>query len=204
MRVATVVFVVLLCLRCIYGQGQCTGNSCTGGLCCSQYGYCGTGPAYCGPGCQGGPCTSTTGSSTTGGGPTGSGIATYYCTISSGNCFPGACGTYSSINNNGIAALNPELYGGQSTCYYKGSNCGTCYYVTGPAGGARVAVTDCCAGYPNDPTCTSDPSDPTCDWCAHNDHDHFDLDEVSFMTVCGQAGYNAGHCSIEWQSVSCF
>ncbi|KAK2371199.1 Chitinase family protein [Trifolium repens] len=30
---------------------------CTNGLCCSQYGYCGTGTAYCGPGCQQGPCT---------------------------------------------------------------------------------------------------------------------------------------------------
>jgi chitinase len=27
------------------------------GLCCSQYGYCGTGNDYCGPGCQEGPCT---------------------------------------------------------------------------------------------------------------------------------------------------
>ncbi|KAH7670896.1 Chitinase protein [Dioscorea alata] len=24
--------------------------------CCSQWGYCGNGDAYCGPGCQGGPC----------------------------------------------------------------------------------------------------------------------------------------------------
>ncbi|KAL7176793.1 hypothetical protein ACSBR2_030191 [Camellia fascicularis] len=30
---------------------------CAAGLCCSQFGYCGTGDAYCGAGCQSGPCT---------------------------------------------------------------------------------------------------------------------------------------------------
>ncbi|KAF3451027.1 hypothetical protein FNV43_RR07116 [Rhamnella rubrinervis] len=30
--------------------------SCAADLCCSQYGYCGTGNDYCGTGCQGGPC----------------------------------------------------------------------------------------------------------------------------------------------------
>ncbi|XP_030532682.1 endochitinase EP3-like [Rhodamnia argentea] len=29
---------------------------CAAGLCCSRYGYCGTGRDYCGPGCQAGPC----------------------------------------------------------------------------------------------------------------------------------------------------
>lgn len=29
---------------------------CETGLCCSQYGYCGTGDAYCGLNCQEGPC----------------------------------------------------------------------------------------------------------------------------------------------------
>nr|ALK00912.1 6C-hevein-like peptide altide SG1 [Alternanthera sessilis] len=28
--------------------GQCNHGRCPSGLCCSQYGYCGTGPAYCG------------------------------------------------------------------------------------------------------------------------------------------------------------
>jgi chitinase len=32
---------------------------CAADLCCSQYGYCGTGDAYCGKGCQAGPCTTT-------------------------------------------------------------------------------------------------------------------------------------------------
>nr|XP_016453550.1 PREDICTED: chitinase 4-like [Nicotiana tabacum] len=29
---------------------------CAEGLCCSRWGYCGTGNAYCGQGCKGGPC----------------------------------------------------------------------------------------------------------------------------------------------------
>ncbi|KAJ8534710.1 hypothetical protein K7X08_016438 [Anisodus acutangulus] len=32
---------------------------CIEGLCCSRWGYCGTGNAYCGQGCQGGPCYTT-------------------------------------------------------------------------------------------------------------------------------------------------
>ncbi|XP_031256548.1 chitinase 5-like [Pistacia vera] len=32
---------------------------CAANLCCSEFGYCGTGDAYCGKGCKEGPCTST-------------------------------------------------------------------------------------------------------------------------------------------------
>uniref|UniRef100_A0A6N2LVX4 chitinase n=1 Tax=Salix viminalis TaxID=40686 RepID=A0A6N2LVX4_SALVM len=32
---------------------------CAANLCCSQYGYCGTGTAYCGTGCRQGPCSSS-------------------------------------------------------------------------------------------------------------------------------------------------
>ena len=35
---------------------------CAAGLCCSQYGYCGTGNDFCGTGCQAGPCYSSGGS----------------------------------------------------------------------------------------------------------------------------------------------
>ena len=31
---------------------------CAAGLCCSRWGYCGTGDDYCGTGCQQGPCNS--------------------------------------------------------------------------------------------------------------------------------------------------
>ena len=33
---------------------------CASGLCCSQYGYCGSSDEYCGQGCQQGPCTGGT------------------------------------------------------------------------------------------------------------------------------------------------
>nr|AUN87481.1 chitinase [Camellia fraterna] len=36
---------------------------CAAGLCCSQYGYCGTGNAYCGAGCKSGPSTGSNGAS---------------------------------------------------------------------------------------------------------------------------------------------
>ncbi|THU66769.1 hypothetical protein C4D60_Mb05t17710 [Musa balbisiana] len=32
---------------------------CSADLCCSKYGYCGTGDDYCGDGCQSGPCYSS-------------------------------------------------------------------------------------------------------------------------------------------------
>ncbi|CAA0833301.1 homolog of carrot EP3-3 chitinase [Striga hermonthica] len=34
---------------------------CTNNLCCSRWGYCGTGDAYCGAGCQAGPCYASQG-----------------------------------------------------------------------------------------------------------------------------------------------
>ncbi|KAK3414459.1 hypothetical protein EUGRSUZ_H00325 [Eucalyptus grandis] len=40
---------------CVFGQ-NC---GCAADLCCSQYGYCGTGEQYCGTGCQSGPCYSS-------------------------------------------------------------------------------------------------------------------------------------------------
>lgn len=36
--------------------GSCNG-ACKPDQCCSKWGFCGTGPDYCGPGCKSGPCT---------------------------------------------------------------------------------------------------------------------------------------------------
>uniref|UniRef100_F6HAW4 chitinase n=2 Tax=Vitis vinifera TaxID=29760 RepID=F6HAW4_VITVI len=47
---------------------------CGAGLCCSKFGYCGTGKEYCGTGCQAGPCDSS--SSSSGGGVSVSDIVT--------------------------------------------------------------------------------------------------------------------------------
>jgi len=55
-------------------------------------------------------------------------------------------------------------------------------------------VTDCCAGYLNNPSCLTDPTYPLCDWCAANSHSHFDLDVASFQKTCGDIGQ--GHCPL--------
>lgn len=35
-----------------------------------------------------------------------------------------------------------------------------------------------------------------CDWCAANDHPHFDLDQNTFNNICGAAGLGAGSCPL--------
>lgn len=45
--------VVLLALALSAAAQNC---GCASGLCCSRFGYCGTGEDYCGAGCQSGPC----------------------------------------------------------------------------------------------------------------------------------------------------
>lgn len=49
-----------------WAAGQNCG--CAANLCCSRYGYCGTGDAYCGTGCQQGPCYGRTPAGPGGGG----------------------------------------------------------------------------------------------------------------------------------------
>lgn len=57
---------------------QAGGSVCSGGLCCSQYGYCGSTSAYCGAGCQsqcGGGGGSTPSPSPPSGGGGGGGVS---------------------------------------------------------------------------------------------------------------------------------
>jgi len=94
--------------------------------------------------------------------------------------------------------MNPAAFtggGSNAVCKYQGSACGQCWQLTGPAGTAKIQVTDCCAGYPGHASCLNS-KDPLCDWCAGNDHLHFDLDMDSFNKVCGAAGVHAGNCAI--------
>lgn len=55
---AVVVFVLLSLGLAVRAEGECSRNSpCPDPAnCCSKYGYCGQGNAYCEDGCQGGPC----------------------------------------------------------------------------------------------------------------------------------------------------
>nr|XP_043627979.1 chitinase 6-like [Erigeron canadensis] len=50
----TAVFLSILLREPVVAQ-NC---NCAPNLCCSEYGYCGSGDAYCGKGCKGGPCSS--------------------------------------------------------------------------------------------------------------------------------------------------
>ncbi|KAJ1980487.1 hypothetical protein H4R35_001107 [Dimargaris xerosporica] len=56
-NLAIVTLAVLGLAATVSAQGTCTANECPAGLCCSKYGYCGTGADYCGDGCKGGACT---------------------------------------------------------------------------------------------------------------------------------------------------
>ena len=80
MSTKLVTLVVLVCggilLDAADAQGTCSANApCPdSNNCCSKWGYCGTGDAYCGEGCVAGPCTGGGGG---GGGvtpPSGSGL----------------------------------------------------------------------------------------------------------------------------------
>lgn len=54
-RLATIIILVIFVgfvPKCVLSQ-YC---GCEAHLCCSEFGYCGTGSAYCGNGCQEGPC----------------------------------------------------------------------------------------------------------------------------------------------------
>lgn len=56
--------VAFLLAGVLFGAAAAQNCGCASSLCCSKYGYCGSGNAYCGDGCQAGPCYSSGGSST--------------------------------------------------------------------------------------------------------------------------------------------
>jgi hypothetical protein len=61
MKVFPVIVLVVLAFVVQVASQQCgeeaDGDLCENNLCCSKWGYCGTGDLYCGDGCQNGPCT---------------------------------------------------------------------------------------------------------------------------------------------------
>jgi len=97
---------------------------------------------------------------------------------------------------------------------------GLCYEVTGPGGSALLAITDRCGGFCKCPSlganeynecgqckeaadltplceCRGDNNCSTqqCDWCAANNHPHFDLDDDTFNHVCGDQAIQ-GSCQL--------
>lgn len=103
---------------------------------------------------------------------------------------------------------------------------GLCYRITGNSGTAVVGLVDRCAGYckcgsggfNECSACINQPDTTTecpcigsappvystscaadavqCDWCASNNHPHFDLDNATFAHVCGEAGLHDGSCRL--------
>ncbi|XP_035548316.1 endochitinase EP3-like [Juglans regia] len=54
-----IILVGILLAGVVPGNVKGQNCGCAPNLCCSQFGYCGTGNDYCGPGCKEGPCTSS-------------------------------------------------------------------------------------------------------------------------------------------------
>ncbi|CAH2059273.1 unnamed protein product [Thlaspi arvense] len=64
MALTKISLILILCLLGFYSKIVKSQNcGCSLGLCCSQFGYCGTGKEYCGPGCRSGPCSASQGDS---------------------------------------------------------------------------------------------------------------------------------------------
>ncbi|KAK9287792.1 hypothetical protein L1049_016232 [Liquidambar formosana] len=58
MRKKNLVTIILAAILAVALPASVVGQNCgcAAGVCCSQYGYCGNGNAYCGTGCKAGPC----------------------------------------------------------------------------------------------------------------------------------------------------
>jgi len=110
--------VSLLLLSLVYSvAGNCWAGSCGAGLCCSAYGYCGSGAAYCGGG-GGGGCQ--------GGCPAGQCCSQFgYCGTSAEHCGWSGAGGY----NPGAGGYNPGNGGynpGNGGCRATGCPAGNC------------------------------------------------------------------------------
>jgi hypothetical protein len=97
---------------------------------------------------------------------------------------------------------------------------GLCYEVSGPGGSALLAMTDRCGGFCKCPSagaaefnecglCKEAPdltplcecrgdgncAGQQCDWCAANNHAHFDVDDDTFNHLCGEQALK-GSCQL--------
>ena len=52
---------LILLVGALFGAAVAQNCGCASNLCCSKFGYCGSGDDYCGDGCQSGPCYSSGG-----------------------------------------------------------------------------------------------------------------------------------------------
>ena len=108
----------------------------------------------------------------------------------------GYCYKLTSSSGLSVYVAITDRCGGYCSCPSKGTGIGEC-------GGQCIGYTwppvadltpNCqCRGSAN--TISTCSTQQNCDWCAANDHPHFDLDTDSFNRICGAAG-SAGSCSI--------
>ena len=90
------------------------------------------------------------------------------------------CGGYCKCNGSGFQECGPCVNAGDLT-----PNC-PC------VGTAGAVASQCCGRGCGGPT---DPGTANCDWCASNNHPHFDPDSGTFNFVCG-AQANLGSCQL--------
>jgi hypothetical protein len=103
-----------------------------------------------------------------------------------------------------ILVAMTDRCGGYCECNGSGfEECGPCVNATDMqvqcpcVGTAPPAYTACCGA-----TCGG-TLNPTCDWCASNNHPHFDLDNGSFNRICGSLA-TQGSCQLSGvRFVSC-
>jgi len=123
---------VILQLMALTAAEQCGrqagGALCPGGLCCSQFGFCGTTPEYCGNGCQ-----SNCGGSGPSPGPSGTGRASFY----TAPYVPSACFGFDQgqFPANMFFAAAGDSAG--ANIWNNGQNCGRNYRIRCQGNGCR-------------------------------------------------------------------
>lgn len=164
--------VLFVCLGFALAQ-DCPSTPCASGLCCSQYGYCGTGDAYCGAGSQTNSGSSSSSGSSGSSGSCSPPCASGLCCSQYGYCGTGEayCGSGSSSSGGSSSGSSGSCFSGQATYYevglgacgqtnsdsqlvaalnsdqYSSSNCGRSATVTGPSGNSvTVTIVDECPG----------------------------------------------------------
>lgn len=108
----------------------------------------------------------------------------------------GVCYELTGDGGTAVVAITDRC-GGYCKCGASAFNeCGTCINAGDtatqcPCVGAAPPVHATCCGR----TCAS--AGGQCDWCANNNHPHFDLDDATFAHVCGPEGPRLGSCKLK-------